>query len=309
MKDHHPVAVGAEFFNHLQRAGGRRVAVDLRIAFIGENQEIIFLGQRDQIGPIVARGDNALRIGGGAKIGRRGAAEHLFGQAGEIGQMPGLGGGGDHDGLCPARDRADHIDLVERVRHQNRRFLPVLGRRAERDDGVIQPLAGAVQRHNLAVGVHFDPVAAGNPCGDGTAQLGRAVVWRVLVKAFGVFRDLIRNPSRKRMFRLANGHMDRRATTLMPIEQGAQARPHVGRKVRKPLGIHHQNCLGSGSFAPRLPQGTQGRLSRPEKPGDLRPLWLFGRALLCPAQGRFSRCTKAQKLFLGIGRGHKRDAA
>lgn len=60
---------------------------------------------------------------------------------------------------------------------------------------------------------------------------------------------------------------------------------------------------------PRLPQGTQGRLPRPEKPGDLRPLWLFGRALLCLAQGRFSRCTKAQKLFLGIGRGHKRDAA
>ena len=172
-----------------------------------------------------------------------------------------------HHRISGTGNRGDHIDLVERVRHQNGGLAAILCLGTGGHDGVIQPFAGAVQRHHLRVRIHIHTVAPLDPSGNRAAQLRRAVVGRVAVKSGSIFSDHIGDPCRKSMFRLANRHVDRRATAFMRIKQCAQARPRVGRKVRKPLGVHHFTASGSGSFTPRLFQSTQGLAPRPDIAG------------------------------------------
>jgi hypothetical protein len=63
-----------------QRPGRRRGPVDLGIAFVGEDLEIVTLGQRDQLRPIGLIGHRPLRIGRGADIGDRRPVEDVVRQ-------------------------------------------------------------------------------------------------------------------------------------------------------------------------------------------------------------------------------------
>ncbi len=155
---------------HLQRAGRRRVAVDLGIALVGEDAEIVLLGQRDQRRPVVPAGHCALRVGGRAEIGDGDAVQHLGGQRAEIGQKAGGRGGRHEDRLGRHRQRRHHVDLVERVRHQYRRPPAALGLGAKRHGGVVEPLARAVQRHHLRRRIEGDAIAPPHPTGDGGPQ-------------------------------------------------------------------------------------------------------------------------------------------
>ncbi len=55
----------------LQRAGRRLIGVDLGIAFIRRDQEIMLPREREPVLQIVERGDRPLRISRGAKIDHR----------------------------------------------------------------------------------------------------------------------------------------------------------------------------------------------------------------------------------------------
>jgi hypothetical protein len=52
MENHDALRIGAARLGRGQRAGRRRIAVDLGIAFVREDLEIVPLGQRDQLRPI-----------------------------------------------------------------------------------------------------------------------------------------------------------------------------------------------------------------------------------------------------------------
>ena len=59
----------------LERPGRRRVAIDLRIAFVGEQQKVVAPCERDGAREIVAVGDRALRVRRRAEIEGDGALE------------------------------------------------------------------------------------------------------------------------------------------------------------------------------------------------------------------------------------------
>ena len=62
----------------LERAGGRGVGIDLRIAFVGEQHEVEAPRERDCRGEVAPVCHRALRIGGCAEIERDGAPQELL---------------------------------------------------------------------------------------------------------------------------------------------------------------------------------------------------------------------------------------
>jgi hypothetical protein len=62
LEGHHIGEAAGLGHRHLQRAGRRRVGVDLRIALIGEQQKIVAARHRDGAHEITARRHRAFRI-------------------------------------------------------------------------------------------------------------------------------------------------------------------------------------------------------------------------------------------------------
>ena len=81
VEDHHPLGVGAGGGGDLERAGGRGVAVDLGVALVGEDAEVVALGERHEGAPVAGVGDRPLRVGGGAEVAEGGAVEERRGRA------------------------------------------------------------------------------------------------------------------------------------------------------------------------------------------------------------------------------------
>ena len=257
MKRQHPLRVRPCVAHRLQRAGRRRRPPDLAVALIGEDAEIVLLRQRQQPGPIAARGDRALRVGGRAQIDHRRAVERFARQGGEVGQVAGLGRGVDIDRLRPRRQRRRRIGLIERIGQQHRRALAALLLRAQRQTGHEQPLARAIQRQDRALGVKAHAKAARQPPRAGGAQLLRPLVGRILAVEMRVGRQRLRHEGGPGVRRLADRHGNRRAAGRMAVEQRAQARKGVVRQVLKPRGVLHRVS----------PQA--GRLARPCPPANI----------------------------------------
>ena len=64
MECNNPLGVRADIARHLQDTHRGRIAVNLGIAFVREDLEIMSFRQRNQIGPIPMIGHGPLRIGG-----------------------------------------------------------------------------------------------------------------------------------------------------------------------------------------------------------------------------------------------------
>lgn len=227
----------------------------------------MLFGQRHQFLKVVLGRDRALGIGGGTQIGQGGAVQHLGRQIGIAGQMPGFDGGRNKDRLGPHGGGGDGIDLIEWIGDQHRRLLVALVFGRQRQGGVEQPLARAVQRHD-AVGRHLDAVAALQPAADGRQQLGRALVGGILAEIGDAFGHDRPGKAGDFMARFADGHDDGIAAGRDARQQFPQARKCVIRQVRKPLGKCH-GCLSFGVVAPRFCAKTTG--NPPMRPEFHRP--------------------------------------
>ena len=106
---------------------------------------------------------------------------------------------------------------------------PALGFRAKRHHRVIQPLAGAIQRHDLGLGRNLNAIAALHPIGDRPQQPRMAFIDRIVPKPARMIGNHIRHPARKGMFRLTDGHMHHLAAGRMGVQQAPQARKRIGR--------------------------------------------------------------------------------
>ena len=120
----------------------------------------------------------------------------------------------------------------------------VLGR--EREGGVEEALAGAVERDHLGLRVDGDAVAAAEPAGDGVAQLGRALVRRVERELAGVRGDGAGDEIGQRVLRLADGHGELGPARGRAREQPPQARKGVFRQVCEPRGKLHRRASSAG---------------------------------------------------------------
>mmetsp|Transcript_3741 Transcript_3741/g.6934 ORF Transcript_3741/g.6934 Transcript_3741/m.6934 type:complete len:248 (+) Transcript_3741:1484-2227(+) len=242
MENHHPFRVCAHAARHFKRASRRRIPVDLGVTFIREYLEVMGLGERDKGLPIFRRGYRTLRVRGRADVGNRGPVQNVGINRLEIGQIPGLGSGGQVDRLGANGKRCDRVDLIEGVRRQHDRLLAILAFGAERHASVIKPFARAVQRQNLGRGVDVDTVALPDPISLRRTQRKRAVILGVFGEALKVVIQNARDPLGKRVTRLADGHENRVAARLHAVQQRPQTRKRIFWEVRKPLRKHHY-CL------------------------------------------------------------------
>ena len=162
-----------------EHAGGRGVAVDLAIAFVGKNQKAEAARQRGQAQEIIAVGDGALRIGRRGDIERHRARQEFVVERIEVGQEAGLARGRQIDRLAIGADRACRISRVKRIgnehgRRARARRHPVLG--GERREK--QSLAGAVEHQHFVGRIDRarQVVAAAKPLRDRDAELVEALV-------------------------------------------------------------------------------------------------------------------------------------
>ena len=105
----------------LEAAGRRLARVDLGVALVEEQHEVVLARQRQGLAQIVGAGDGALRVGGRAQEEGRRASQDvgLARERIEVGQMAGLGGGVEIDGLAAGAVGAAEVGLIERIGQQH----------------------------------------------------------------------------------------------------------------------------------------------------------------------------------------------
>ena len=201
----------------LERAWRRRGVVQLGIAFVDRQHEIVRPGESDQ-GLEICRGRRgALGIGRRAQEAEGRAVEHIGRQCGVIGQIPGRRRRRHEHRLGPGAGGGPGIGGVERVGQQHeRRPAGARQRVGDRDLGdQEQALAAAGQRQHLAFGIDADfgqAVAAAQPADDGGPQLQRAPQRRIAAPFGLAFGDRPGDGGRERVVRLAEGQIDRAQT-------------------------------------------------------------------------------------------------
>ena len=164
-------AVGRQ--RHLERAGGRGVAIDLRIALVGEQHEVEAPRERDGAGEIAPVGDRALRVRRRAEIERDGPLQKRLVDAVERREVLGGCVALEEDRFGTGGCRCGGIGLIEGIGDQHRRPLDRLFPRQRREDRREQAFARAVKRQHVCLGVDAageGGIAAPEPDGDGLAQ-------------------------------------------------------------------------------------------------------------------------------------------
>ena len=250
MKGENPFGVGMGCGGDFEDAGRGGGAVDLGVAFIGKDPEIVLFGEAEQGFQVGGRGDGTLGVRGGAKVSNGDAVQKGGGQAGVIGQVSGGGSGGDIDRLGPDGQGGDGIGLVKRIGDQDGGGLAGFGFRRQGEGGVEQAFARAVQDHDLVLG-EGNFVAALEPSGDGVEKVWGAVIGGVAGETVDIGGEDRADKGGHRMARLADGHGNGRTAGGMGVQKLPQTRKRIIRQVRKPLWKRHI-CLSPGVVAPRL---------------------------------------------------------
>ena len=211
--------------------GGALVAIDLAIAFVGEDQEAeaprqrgqpeeISRGRRRRPADWTARRYRTRRC---ARAGRRSSASRS-------GRKPVVARRRQIDRLAIGGDRAGRISGIERIgdehgRPAGARRHPVLG--GER--GEKQSFARAVEHQHFGRRIDraLERVAAAEPLRDGCAELVEALVGRIAAEFVDMGGDHRPDKRRDRMLRLADREADRGLARREAVEQFAQ--PHERR--------------------------------------------------------------------------------
>ena len=289
VEDHDTLGVGAGGGGRGEGARGRGVAVDLAVAFVAEQAEVVALGEGEQAREVGLARDGALRVRRRAEIGEGDAVEERRRQGGVVGKEAGLGGGGHRHQLGAGGEGAGAVGLVEGVGHEHDRAGAALVLGGERERGGEEALAGAVQREDAGCGVDRDAVPAGDPAGDGVEQLRRAVVGRVAAELGDVPADELRDLERHRVLRLADGHRELRPARARAGEQGPQPRKGVLRQVCEPRGELHRCASSPGS---RRPPRSERNLASKSPRGPAFCVWSgrSGCIGLSASKSDWSRC-------------------
>ena len=161
----------------LQQPGRRRgfVVIKLRITLIRGNDEIEALGQFQQAALHGRRHHGAGRVAGRADVNQLAAAPDFIGDAVQIGQVIGIGGGIEEIRLRAGQQRRALVNLIEGIRHQHQRALTGIDHRLGKGE---QRLAGAITGQDVTLGIERlcrQVEAAAQPPGDALPQFRQAL--------------------------------------------------------------------------------------------------------------------------------------
>ncbi len=234
----------------LQRAGGRRVAIDLGVALVDGEDKVMGDGGLEQRRQGVEAGCRALRIGRGTQVDQRRLLQCLRPQRAEIRQKAALGGGGNENRLGAGHHRGARIDVVERVGHQHQRAPGAgCGFRHRGEGEHEQRLTGAGHRQDIFVGVDIagrQAVARSQPVGHGVAEAGGAAQRRIVPPLLGVMGQGRGDEIGRRVARLAERQGDRLdvAGGRDAVEHGVQPLERIGNQIVK-ARVQHDGPKGT----------------------------------------------------------------
>jgi hypothetical protein len=197
----------------LERSARRLVGrIDLGVAFIRDQEEVVPARELERALPIVEARDGALRVRRRAQIEQGGSLEQRWVERVEIGQEARLLGGREEDGLCSRKHRCPDIDLVEWVRYQRDWRRPVWAPRDRDRRRHVEAFARARARrdHRLRVDHRVgEGIAAREPSGAGRPKLDRALDARIAVPCVAAPIDDLGDEGGRLAARLADGEVDR----------------------------------------------------------------------------------------------------
>ena len=169
------VVAGGEAGLEEPRGRGALVQVDLGVALVGGNDEVVPLGEGERTAQKIERQHPAGRVPGAAQKQHLTPPPDALGHGIEIGQCSRLPPWWRENAAAGSREqRRSLVDLIEGIRHQHQRVgAAVDGRLYEGEEG----FAGAVDRQHHVVGLDASAgqaVALLEPTRAGRAQLRKA---------------------------------------------------------------------------------------------------------------------------------------
>ncbi len=197
----------------LEAARRRRLVVDLGVALVDHEQEIMGARKLERALQIVEAGDGALRIGRAAEIEDRRARQHRLRYRLEVRKESRRRGRVEIMDLGAAHHAAAAIDHVVGVGDEDERLLPGLGLRHRDLPDQEQAFLGAGDRQDVALGgdhARRQPIAPRQPLRHRRAVAGRAVHGGIAVPEMGVLGDHALDEMRRRVLGIAHRHHDRR---------------------------------------------------------------------------------------------------
>ncbi len=237
---------------HRQRADRRVSRVDLRIALVEEQHEVVTASESECLANVGCIRHRALRVSGRADVESNRARQQLglALECIEIGQMTRGTGGIEKHGLTIARQRCAEIGLVEGIDDEDR-WSPghaLATRRGNRREE--QCLARAADGQHLARRIDGagDAVAPPDPSGDCLAQLVRAADLRVCAKRRAGFVEALGDEGRHDLARIADRQIDGLGVAgCYAIEQAPRAcerRDDAAMSKRaNPIELGHSECF------------------------------------------------------------------
>jgi hypothetical protein len=236
----------------LERADRGRPGVDLGIAFVDQQDEIIAPRERDQAPQVREIGRGALRVRWRAQIERGGALEQLGPQIVERRQMAARRGYRQQHRLRAGDRGGAQVHIVEGVGQQDRGRPArlALGHDHLRDHE--QGFLGARAGQNVPLGIERavgQMVATRQPVGDRLAKCRCAADGRIAPPEIPVLLERLCQQLRDRMHRLADREIDR----------GAPRRRRHGLEQQREPPEH----VVAETLQPRIEHGLEAPVNRP----------------------------------------------
>jgi hypothetical protein len=182
------------------------VEIDLRIAFVGGDDEVVLFRQVEQLLPLVERQDLARGVARGADIDHLHGFPQILGNAIKVHGEAVLGQGVEVEGLGAREQRGALVDLVEGVGRDDP--LDVLGLVDDRLGEGKQGFPATVHREDLSRRIERHAITAATPSGDAAAQRFAALGRGIARQAREVLHKRLADEVRCRVFRLADGEID-----------------------------------------------------------------------------------------------------
>ena len=227
----------------LRDSGRRLAAVDLGVAFVHAEHEIVVPGQPHRRFQVIQAGRRALRVGRRAKVEKRGARQGRLVHGGQVGQEAGLPRRRQEHRLGPRHDRRSRVHMVVRVGDEDGRrgAAPAVGQ--GQGGGHEQGLAGAGDGQDLGGrvdGAVGQAIAANQPRRHRVPEPGRAADRGIPAPQMGVGGQGLGEHGRRPVLGLADGQ--RQGLDARGGSDAVEQRPEAGERIGgQPVetGIHH----------------------------------------------------------------------
>ena len=232
---------------HRQRAFGRLAQIDIGIAFVGEDDEVVLIGQREQACANTLRSRTRLRDWMANRYRpRRCVPAPLWAAPRSRARNP-VAAVRRHEQRLGARaQRRRGIALIEWIGQKNCGPLSRLGFRHDREQREEQSFARAVQRQQIFLRIDRRARKAetlDEPSARRLAPFLAAVDRRIVAEIFRMLGNRVQHESRHGTIGIADRETDRCLARLMRIEQRRKLGERRRRKCGKAAGKHPRNLV------------------------------------------------------------------